>query len=138
MKQIKEYFSQSEKISSIYEYVSRSETISEYLLSKNKKIVEKYYVVLPYMQLYDKLKKMYEDEVICLKSFEYWILPCSKLIDAMNAINPTPSKRMGRIWEVPEKHDDIRLFKKEFEDEKIDPYLELKEIDAYDFYEKNS
>ena len=112
--------------------------INEYLLSKNKKVVEKYYVVLPYMQLYDKLKKTYKDERVCLKSFEYWILPCSKLIDELDAISPILHKRMGRIWEVPEKYDDIRLFKKEFEDEQIDPYLELKEIiDINDFYEEN-
>jgi len=65
-------------------------------------------------------------------------LQCSKLVDALNTISPIMHKRMGRIWEVPEKYKDIILFKKEFKDEKIDPYQDLEEIlDINDFYEEN-
>ena len=130
---ILEYFSQSEKISSIDEYVFNKtiSSIDEYLLSKTQH--PKTYdienphdfgcLVEAYHDAWDMLYDKFNDVLIEPDNGDPGLFFITK-DDAKENIKP---KDMVRIYEVPEKYDTLKKFS-EFEEEYIHGEITLEDL----------
>lgn len=111
--------------------------INEYLLSKknNKLSKDEYYVILPGNNPYLEFKKMYKNEMVQqpTDSFDFWILPISKIFDVLEKFdkNDLINKFIIELWKVPDVYS-IDEFKKRFVNGDINPWQELESIKISD------
>ena len=111
MKHINEYFSQSEKVS----------LISEYLLSKNKtntthSLVEDYVICCPTYSTFIKFNDLYSDSVV-RDSSGYLLFILKK--DIVNTYIKKNTKELT-VFEIPEEYTSINDLKFDILDKKIE------------------
>ena len=119
MKQLNEYFSQSEKVS----------LISEYLLSKTKKPIYVYYVVLPIDEVFFKAQKLYKKKSFKVKTNTLYILDKNDILNLLNGFNGNTQNKCN-IFKIPNEYDEDTV-KNALQSGKI-TYWELKKININD------
>ena len=99
MKQLNEYFSQSEKVS----------LISEYLLSKTKKSIYVYYVVLPTDEVFFKAQNLYEEKGFKVQNGmirnTLYILNKNDILKLLDGFNDEQRTKCN-IFEIPDEYNE--------------------------------
>jgi len=104
--------------------------ITEYLLSKKHKAnSEKYFILWPSYDIYEKLMEQYEDEMIRI-GLDYWILSEAETLDVLEEFPIGYIKEHLRMFAIPNNYD-VGTLRNELIQKKKDPRA-FPEIDIND------
>lgn len=96
-------------------------TIAEYLLSKNHKVIsERYFILWPSNDIYEKLMKQYKNEMIrCV--LDYWILSEAETLDVLEGFSISYIRNNLKMFTIPDNYD-VKTLRNELIERKKRPF----------------